>query len=129
MPGRMPANVGWNLGVNPRTEKMEAIEKFFDWCSGRQNSYYMTILSGQSAVVYPHKNHELIKLYPWLTLSESGQKSSRSRIYPYRGKQKLVKPREIELIIKDLFLEMQEKPDKISELLVSGQKRIEKLFS
>ena len=40
-----------------------------------------------------------------------------------------MKPREIELIIKDLFLEMQEKPDKISELLVSGQKRIEKLFS
>ena len=128
IPGQVAANVGWNLGVNLRTEKMDIIEKFFDWYSDRQNSYYMTILSGQSAIVYPHENHELLKLYPWLSLSEKGQNNSRSRIYPYRGNQRLVKPNEIEEIFCDIFEKMLESPDKVASLLTSGQKRIEKLF-
>lgn len=129
VPGRVPANVGWNIGVNPRTDKMAAIERFIDWYSGRQNSCYLAVLSGQSAVKYPHKNHELLKLYPWLSLSEAGQQSARSRIYPYAGRQRLVAPREIEGVFNDIVREMQENPHRIAELLTAGQKRIEKLFS
>lgn len=128
VPGRSPANVGWNLGVNPRADKLEIIAQFFDWLSDRQNSYYLTILSGQSAGIYPYKNHELVKLYPWLSLSKAGQDSSRSRIYPYKGSQRMVKPREIEQVIREIFEEMQERPGKISALLAAGQKKIERLF-
>lgn len=128
VPGRSPANVGWNLGVNPRTEKLDAIWLFFQWFSDRQNSYYLTILSGQSASIYPYKNHELIKLYPWLSLSEAGQESSRSRIYPYRGNQRMVKPREIEKILREIFEEMMGQTERIPALLESGQKKIQRLF-
>ncbi len=128
VPGRSPANVGWNLGVNPRTEKLDAVWLFFQWFSDRQNSYYLTILSGQSASIYPYKNHELIKLYPWLSLSEAGQESSRSRIYPYRGNQRMVKPREIEKILREIFEEMMGQTERIPALLESGQKKIQRLF-
>lgn len=128
VPGRSPANVGWNLGVNPRTEKLDAVWLFFQWFSDRQNSYYLTILSGQSASIYPYKNHELIKLYPWLSLSEAGQESSRSRIYPYRGNQRMVKSREIEKILREIFEEMMGQTERIPALLESGQKKIQRLF-
>ncbi len=129
VPGQNPANVGWNLGVHPKTEKEEAICRFFDWISRRENSYYLTILSGQSASLYPYKNHDLLKLYPWLNLTKTGQDSCRSRIYPYKGKQKMVKPRELEEVLKEIFEEMQARPDKIAALLTSGQKKIQRLFA
>ena len=67
VPGRTRPMWDGTWAVNPNTEKMDAIRQFFQWFGDRQNSYYLTILSGQSASIYPYQNHELVKLYPWLS--------------------------------------------------------------
>ena len=128
VPGQTPANVGWHLGLHPNTEKAELAEQFFDWLSDRQNSYYLTILAGQTAVKAPRDNHEIRRLYPWMQITEEGQKLAKSRLYPYRGRKSMIRPSEIEAILRDMFLVMREDPGSIGPLLDDAQKRIEKLF-
>ena len=43
----------------------------FHWLYRRHISYYMSILGGASALEFPYKNHELLKTYPWLSLSRT----------------------------------------------------------
>lgn len=86
MPGKTPANVGWHLGVSPTTEKLGLFSEFFRWIYFKHISYYMTILDGQSVMRYPYHNHELLKLYPWLEITEEGISLSRSRFFAMYSK-------------------------------------------
>ena len=128
LPGKAAANVGWHLGVNKNTNKLAIIEKYFGWIGQKQTSYYMTILSGQSTVIEPYKNHELLKLYPWMELTEEGQSRAKSRIYPYRGHSALVPPYQMEEVFSQMFTEMQENPQLIKEILTIGEQKIKRLF-
>ena len=128
LPGKSAANVGWHLGVNKNTDKLPIIEKYFEWIGQKQTSYYMTILSGQSTVIEPYKNHELLKLYPWMELTEEGQSRAKSRIYPYRGNKELVPPYQMEEIFCQMFTEMKENPNSIEDILAMGERKIKRLF-
>ena len=129
LPGTKAANVGWNLGVNKHSDKLPLIEKYFEWIGQKQTSYYMTILSGQSTVAEPYKNHELLKLYPWMELTEEGQSRAKSRIYPYRGNGSLIPPYQVEEVLCQMFAKMKEKPEAIKRILAIGEKKIQRLFS
>ncbi|MCI8525634.1 MAG: extracellular solute-binding protein [Oscillospiraceae bacterium] len=103
LPGRTPVNVGWNLGIAKSTPHQALAQEFLTWLCHRRTSYYMTILNGQSVVTYPHQNHELRKLFPWLALVEEGQSRSRSRRYPIVGRSRWITPAETEMILYRMF--------------------------
>ena len=128
MPGKTPANVGWHLGVSPTTEKFGLISEFFRWIYFKHISYYMTILDGQSVMRYPYHNHELLKLYPWLEITEEGISLSRSRFYPSRKNAPAVPPYRVEAVLCNVFknIYLHEKP--IQDALNAGQKEMTSLF-
>ncbi|MDF2513799.1 MAG: Transcriptional regulator [Herbinix sp.] len=72
LPGNTPANVGWHFCVSKKTKNLPGLSQLFQWLCQRQNSYYQTILCGQSTLIYPHSHHELLLLYPWLELTADG---------------------------------------------------------
>lgn len=127
LPGKTPANVGWHLCISKSSEKAEDIKKLFKWLCQRQNSYYQTILCGQSTLRFPHAHHELLRLYPWLELTEEGLNNCRARAYPVKGKNQLVTPANFESYFRAAFQKMREGMD-ISEALTECQKNIERHF-
>lgn len=129
LPGQTPANCGWHLGISKTTDKMDLISDYFHWIAQRQTSYYMTILASQSTVHYPYENHELLKLYPWLALTEEGINSSKSRIYPYQGKNRLILPAEVESVLCDAFHEIRAGESDIAGALRHAHNNMLKLFS
>ena len=128
IPGKTPANVGWHLGVSPTTEKFDLISKFFKWIYLKNTSYYMTILDGQSVMEYPYHNHELLKLYPWLEITEEGISLSRSRFYPSRKNAPSVPPYQVESVLCNIFQNIYRHNQPIQEALNLGQKEMIQLF-
>lgn len=128
MPGKTPANVGWHLGVNQTTENLDIIIKFFRWLCDKNISYYMTILDGQSVMDYPYHNHELLKLYPWLEITEEGIGLSRSRLYPYRKNSTSLPSYQLETALTDVFKNIYHNNVPISEALELGQQEMLRLF-
>jgi len=128
IPGKTPANVGWNLGINKNTRHAKLITEFFEWMCQKRISYYMTTLNGQSVVKYPYQNHELLKLYPWMSLEAEGQRCARDRVYPMRGKEGIVPPYEVENILYHLFRKMYNREISVSDALREGQKAFAELF-
>lgn len=121
LPGKTPANVGWNLGVSKHSEQKELCMELMKWLCQKQTSYYMTILNGQSVVADPHQNHELRKLFPWLALVSEGQSCAQDRKYPIVGKNRLITPAETENILYRLFHKAVRGELTISEVLEQGQ--------
>jgi multiple sugar transport system substrate-binding protein len=80
VPGRNPIAVGWNLGINPLSKNRETAFKFFRWLYRKDVNYYLTILNGQSASIYPYENNELLKLYPWMGIVNENLKFTRRRL-------------------------------------------------
>lgn len=87
---------------------MDLISDYFHWIAQRQTNYYMTILASQSTVHYPYENHELLGSYipGWHLQKKKGINSSKSRIYPYQGKNRLILPAEVESVLCDAFHEI-----------------------
>ncbi len=106
LPGNTPANVGWHFCVSRKTKKLSALNQLFQWLCQRQNSYYQTILCGQSTLIYPHSHHELLLLYPWLELTAEGLSHCRNRIYPVQGKKNLIVPADFEANLRMAFHRM-----------------------
>ena len=127
IPGGIPVNVGWNLGLNKNTDKKELIFEFYKWLSRKSTSYYMTTLNGQSVITYPYDNYEIMKLYPWMPITEKGQKASRDRIYPSGKDGRLIPPYAVENIIYDTFKKMFNKELSIEEALCFGQRELIRL--
>lgn len=128
MPGSVPANVGWHLGVSQTTENLDVIVQFFKWLCDKNISYYMTILDGQSVMDYPYHNHELLKLYPWLEITEEGIGLSRSRYYPYKKNSTSLPSYQLETALTDVFKDIYQNQIPIPEALEKGQKEILRLF-
>ncbi|MCF0133961.1 MAG: extracellular solute-binding protein [Blautia sp.] len=128
LPGNNPANVGWHFCVSKKTPKLDMIRKLFTWLCNRQNSYYETILCGQSTLVYPHTHHELLRLYPWLDLTPKGLSLCKDRFYPLHGKRELIKPADFEAYILNAFDRMQNDEISISEALAECQRSFVKKY-
>ena len=124
LPGATPVNVGWHLGVSPNCRKMEYVMRFFHWLHQRHNSYYMSILSGASALEYPYKNHELKKLYPWIELTADALETCRSRIYPLKKLNGYLPPYQFERVICDALRTYPQTPEEISHCLDTMQQNI-----
>lgn len=117
IPGRTPVNVGWHFGVSPNCQKMPYVTRFFHWLHGRHNSYYMSILSGASALEYPYKNHELKKLYPWIDLTADAMEVCRSRIYPLKTQNGYLQPNQFEAAMCDELRKRPQTPAEVSRCL------------
>lgn len=128
MPGKTPANVGWHLGVSPATDKFGLISEFFRWICQKHISYYMTILDGQSVMRYPYHNHELLKLYPWLKITEEGISLSRSRYYPSRKNAPAVPPYKVESVLCNVFQNIYYHGHSIQDALDVGQREMLSLY-
>ena len=99
LPGRTPCSVGWNLGLNPYTNQTEAAYAYFKWLCRNDISFYMTIVDGQSPVMAPYHSHELLKLYPWMELTEKSFATCRKRIGPYRPNSLIIPQNKMESIL------------------------------
>ncbi|MDD3340234.1 MAG: extracellular solute-binding protein [Lachnospiraceae bacterium] len=129
LPGKTPANVGWNMGVSKTTRHTKLITEYFEWICDKRTSYYMTALNGQSVVTYPYQNHEILKLNPWMELNAECLSKAQSRIYPYQSKSRLVPPFEVETVLYDMFKKMYKREMSILDALHDAQKILEKKFS
>lgn len=79
LPGKSSVFSGWNFGVSPLTTHTDAVYRYLDWALSPTVSYYLTILSGQTALQEPYRNNELLRLYPWPAIMEEVRENARSR--------------------------------------------------
>jgi multiple sugar transport system substrate-binding protein len=99
VPRRTPIAIGWNLGINIFSPKKELALKFFKWLYQKDVNYYLTILDGQSASVYPYENNELLKLYPWMPIIMENFKYAQKRITSHRSNSIVIPWNRMESII------------------------------
>lgn len=128
IPGRTPASVGWNLGLNPYTSRSDEAYWYFQWLSRKDISVYMTILDGQSPAVAPYQSHELLKLYPWLELTEKSFKYCRKRNGPYSKNSLIIPQSRIEAVLCDVLKNILNNSLSIQDALAQGQEEMTALF-
>lgn len=128
IPGQTPASVGWNLGLNPYTNKAKEAFWYFQWLSNKDTNIYLTILDGQSPVKTPYESHELLKLYPWLKLTEKSFAHSHKRNGPYNSKSLVIPQGKIEAILCNVIKNIVNNGYSIDKALDIGQKKLTDLF-
>lgn len=128
LPGRTPISIGWNLGLNPCTNRTEAAYEYFQWLCRSDISFYMTILDGQSSVMAPYNSHELLKLYPWMELTEKSFEYCRKRTGPYRPNSLIIPQNKLESILCGILKNVLKKNMSVSDALLTGQREMELLF-
>lgn len=128
VPGQTPANVGWHMGISRTTRHTELIANYFKWICQKQTSYYMTTLNGQSTVLHPYENQEILRLYPWMKLNTKCFEKARNRIYPYQSAERIIPPYEIETILQDVCQKAYRKELTVQDALRQAEKRIQALF-
>lgn len=129
IPGGTPVNVGWHFGLPNNCGKLLAAARFFYWLHQRHTSYYMSILSGASALEYPYKNHELKKLYPWISLTQDCMETCRSRVYPIHKQHGHLAPNEFEAVICEHLRTLPQTQEEISGCLDNMQKQLIQILS
>lgn len=128
LPGKTPASIGWNFGLNPFSTQAEAVYKYFQWLCQKQTSYYMTILDGQSPVIAPYHSHELLKLYPWLEYTEESFQYCRKRNGPCRNKSLIIPQNKIETILCQSLRNVLSCGHSIEDALSAAHQEMEQLF-
>lgn len=128
VPGRISASVGWNLGVNPYTSKTEDVFLYFQWLCQKSTSTYMTILDGQSPAIAPYHSHELLKLYPWLELTEKSFAYCRHRNGPQSRNSLVIPQARIEAVLCSVLKNVIQNKWSILEALEKGQVEMTALF-
>lgn len=128
IPGKTPASVGWNFGLNPFTSKSDMAYRYFNWLCRDSTSCYMTIMDGQSPVITPYHSHELMKLYPWLELTEESFTYCRKRNGPYRNKSLVIPQNKLEAILCSVLRDILINKTSISQALTKAQVKMEELF-
>lgn len=128
LPGKTPISLGWNFGINPYTNKTDMAYSYFNWLCNHDTSYYMTILDGQSPVTAPYHSHELLKLYPWLEISEKSFDYSNKRNGPYRSKALVIPQNKIEAILCNVLRLILRHNFSIEDALNMGQEEMVSLF-
>lgn len=128
IPGKTPASVGWNLGMNPYTAHSRECSMYFQWLSQKDISIYMTILDGQSPARAPYSSHELLKLYPWLELTEKSFEYCRKRTGPYSKNSLIIPQSRIETTLCSVLKSIVNDGLSITEALDNGQNEMTALF-
>lgn len=128
LPGRTPASIGWNFGLNPFSSRTEEAYQYFQWLCQKQTSYYMTILDGQSPVIAPYHSHELLKLYPWLEYTEESFNYCRRRNGPCRNKSLVIPQNKIEAILCKALHDILENGLAVEKALAAAHTEMELLF-
>lgn len=128
IPGRAPASIGWNLGINPYTTKTKEAFWYFKWLCQKNISIYMTILDGQSPATPPYHSHELLKLYPWLELTEESFQYCRKRTGPYSRNSLIMPQSRIEAILCQVMKEIITENASVTDALRKGQADMAALF-
>lgn len=128
LPGGTSVSAGWFLGLGPDTEKRKEAFRFFDWLCRESTSYYMTILGGQPPVMAPYRSHELLKLYPWLELTQPGLSRSQKRRGPSAPNALVIPQNRIEQVLCSAFKDAL--ADRLSpeDSLRKWQPELERLF-
>ena len=129
VPGKTPISVGWNFGLNPFSPKGDLAYKYFNWLCQHDTSYYMTIMDGQSPVIAPYHSHELLKLYPWMEITEKSFAYCSKRSGPYRPKSLIIPQNKIENILCGVLSDILKKGMTIQDALEAGQAKMETLFN
>ncbi|MCI8597589.1 MAG: extracellular solute-binding protein [Lachnospiraceae bacterium] len=128
LPGRRPASVGWNLGVNPYSAKLPQIYQFFNWVCQPDTSFYITVLNGQSPVIAPYHSLELLKLYPWMSITQESFAYTQKRQGPHKSNVLVVPQNKIEAILCQVLRQILLEESSISQALAIGQERLRKLL-
>lgn len=128
IPGRTPASVGWNLGLNPYTARSAEAYWYFQWLCRKDISIYMTILDGQSPAAAPYQSHELLKLYPWLELTEKSFDYCRKRDVPYAKKSLIIPRSRIEAVLCDAAKNVISGSLSLPDALKKGHEEMTALF-
>ena len=128
IPGKSPASIGWNLGLNPCTSRMEDACRYFQWLIQKDTSIYLTILDGQSPAVVPYHSHELLNLYPWLELTEESFSYCHKRNGPYSSRSLIIPRNRIEKILCDVLKDIMLNGTEITLALEAGQTEMTALF-
>lgn len=129
VPGRRPASVGWNFGLNPHTQKQDMIFRYFNWLCSQDTSFYMTILDGQSPVIAPYRSQELLKLYPWLKFTEKSFEYSQKRTGPRKKNTLIIPQNRIERILCNVLKDILNNHMSIQEALDKNQVKMQQLFA
>ena len=129
VPGNTPSNVGWQLGVSKTTENLGLIGDFFRWLCRKNISNYLTIMDGNAVMKYPHQNHDILKIYPWLELTEEGLGNCRSRIYPVRGRKGNIPAYQVENVLRNVFHKIWRDGMDIRQALKEGEQEMYRLFT
>lgn len=128
LPGRTPVSIGWNLGISPYSTRAESAYRYFGWLCQNDTSYYMTIMDGQSPVMAPYHSHELLKLYPWLELTEQSFSYCRKRVGPYRPKSLVIPQNKTEAILCKVVKDVLKEGIPLTQSLETRQAQLEALF-
>lgn len=128
LPGKAPMSIGWNFGLNPYTPKAEYACLYFHWLCRHKTSYYMTILDGQSPVTAPYHSHELLKLYPWMEITEKSFQYSHQRTGPRYPNSLVIPQNKIETILCNVLRMVLSKGLSIQDALSHGQEQMVSLF-
>ena len=128
IPGRRPASIGWNLGVNPYSAKASMAYQFFDWLCQPATSFHITILDGQSPVIAPYHSLELLKLYPWMSITEKSFSYTQKRQGPYRNHALVVPQNKIDSILCQTLRQIVKNGCSVSESLSANQERLRSLL-
>ncbi|MDO4272545.1 MAG: extracellular solute-binding protein [Eubacteriales bacterium] len=128
LPGKCPASIGWNMGLNPFSKNTAAAFAYFDWLTQHDTSYYMTILDGQSPVIAPYHSQELLKLYPWLGITERSFSYTHKRTGPYKNNTLIIPQNKIEAILCNVLHQILEDGISIEEALKKNEESMKHLF-
>ena len=128
IPGKSPANVGWNLGLHAYSDHARECFTFLNWICQKKISYYLTILSGQSPVSAPYRNQELQRLYPWLALTRDSIPFSHDRTGPYKKNRLIIPQNRIEKILCTAFKDTVVNGVAPEDALCEAQRKANQLF-
>lgn len=128
LPGKCHASVGWNMGLSPFSPNREMAFQYFNWLTSHDTSFYMTILDGQSPVIDPYHSQELLKLYPWLAITEKSFAYTRKRNGPYKNNTLIIPQNKIEAILCNTLRQIVLQGASIPDALEANQEKMKALF-
>ena len=76
----------------------------------------------------PYHSHELLKLYPWMELTEKSFATCRRRIGPYRPNSLIIPQNKMESILCSVLKNIMQEGMSVQEALDAGQEEMELLF-
>lgn len=129
LPGKRPARIGWNMGLNPSSTKADLAFQYFSWLSSQNTNFYMTILDGQSPSLAPYHSQELLKLYPWMEITAKSSAYTQKRDGPQKKNTLVIPQNRIEHILCNVLKDILEGGLSISEALSSNQEKMSHLFA